>query len=89
MTVTPSPDAIVTLRELYTLIEKTRSDMVLEIEKVNSSVKEQFTKHEAVHVKHDNQHDKEHAHTISMIRWGVTTLLAAAGVFISLYLGLR
>jgi hypothetical protein len=89
MTVTPSPDGIVTLRELYTLIEKTRSDMVLELEKLSSSVKEKFTEHDTVHVKHDVMHDKEHAHTISMIRWAITTIIAVAGLGIAVWVGVK
>lgn len=88
MTVAPSappPDGIVTLRELYTLLEKTRAEFILEVQKLQTSMDKKFVDHEAVHIKHETEHDQEHAHQTSLIRWAVTTIISVVGVAIAIY----
>lgn len=87
MTMTPpvAPDGIVTLRELYSLLDKTRAELLLEIQKLQTSVDKKFQDHDQVHIKHEVEHEKEHSHQTSLIRWGVTTVLSAIGIAIAIY----
>lgn len=91
MTMTPpvAPDGIVTLRELYSLLDKTRAELLLEIQKLQTSVDKKFQDHDAVHVKHDASHEKEHSHQTSLVRWGVTTILSAIGIAIAIYVAFK
>jgi len=82
MTQHPIPDGIVTLRELYTLIEKTRSDLLLDLQKVSTGVDQKFTEHVLEHKHEKRQRD-------GLIRWAVTTLITTAGVMVAIYVAAK
>ena len=93
---TPGNGAAVTLREVYALIKEVRADLLLEIGQVGAHVDTKFSEHMAEHNKHDVDHEREQsareqsdAQRRSLIRWAVTTLISAAGVFLALFVAFR
>jgi hypothetical protein len=88
--------AAVTLREVYALIKEVRSDLSLEIGKVVSHVDSKFsahavehTDHEAQHVRDANARSQAEAERRSMIRWAVTSIIAAMGVAVAIWVAVK
>ncbi len=79
---TPPPDGIVTLRELYALIGTTEAKLSAEIQKVSAHV-------DARLLKHEDEHRDDERHRVGMIRWAVTTLIAVAGVAVAIYVAAK
>lgn len=84
--------AAVTLREVYALLKEVRSDLSLEIGKVVSHVDSKFSTHAVEHSEHEAQHVRDanarvqsEAERRSMIRWAVTSIIAAMGVGVALW----
>lgn len=85
----------VTLREVYALLKEVRSDLTLEITKVAQHVDAQFSHHTTEHAEHEAQHvrdathrEKDEAKRASMIRWAVTTIIAAIGIIAAIVIPL-
>ena len=88
--------AAVTLREVYALLKEVRSDVLLEIGQVRAHVDSKFAEHDREHAEHDAQHAQDvqernaaESRRLSSLRWAVTTILAAIGVFIALYVAFK
>lgn len=72
----------VTLREVYSLLQSLRLELLAAIDKASVHVDTEFTLHEA-------RHEREKEHRASLIRWAVTTIIAflgLIGLFISLHM---
>ncbi len=86
----------VTLREVYALLKEVRADVLLEIGQVRAHVDSKFAEHDREHAEHDAQHAQDvqernaaESRRLSSLRWAVTTILAAIGVFIALYVAFK
>lgn len=78
----PHPDGIVTLRELYALLDKTRAEILTELQKFRGDVDKKFGDHEGMH-------DRESSRRTSLMRWAVTTIIAAIGVMVAIYVATK
>lgn len=88
--------AAVTLREVYALLKEVRSDLSLEIGKVVSHVDSKFSTHAVEHSEHEAQHVRDanarmqaEAERRGMLRWAVTSIIAAIGVAVAIWVAVR
>jgi hypothetical protein len=89
--VQPGGGNVASFREVYQLVDKTRVELLSEIKGVSSHVDAALLAHQAEHVRHNaehDQHEQEHKQDAwnrsSLVRWGVTTVLAGMGVIAGL-----
>ncbi len=96
----PPPDGIVSIREVYHLINTMRAELKTERIELQAEMKEERAELKAevqafiVAVDkqfedHEVKHDREHEHTKSMIRWAVTTVMSGAGVAVAIYVAFK
>lgn len=78
------PDGIVTLREVYGLVNQTRTELMSEVKLLRSDMEKRLDTLEADidkrMIKHDTDHNVEDTRRRSMTRWAVTTVLSGMGV---------
>lgn len=90
----------VTLREVYSLVESVRAELLSELKATKTSIDSLLQAHEADHKSHDDLHERERlAQEIaaeraqekrsSHIRWAVTTIIAAIGVIVAIYVAFQ
>lgn len=79
---TPPADGPLQLREVYTLVQVVRTEVMSELKTLDARWDQRLSAHES-------DHDKDAMRRSSLIRWAVTSVLTGIGVLISLYFSLR
>lgn len=85
----PPPDGIVTLRELYMLVDSTRTELRAEVDKTRTELRAEVqavTQHvDGKFTEHDSEHRIDAERRSSLFRWSVTTIIAVIGVVVAVY----
>ena len=85
----PVPEAPITLREVYALLDGTRKELLAEISKIATEFRTYGQMHDQEHKEHDRRHEREieqaRKSRSGLIRWAVTSVLTGVGVLIALY----
>jgi hypothetical protein len=70
----------VTIREVYSLINTVRNELLAELGKLSAEVKAELNQHEAEHARHELEHIRDRQERAGRIKWAVTTIIAFLGV---------
>jgi len=88
----PESQEAASLREVHTLIDTLRTELLSEFKQLESMVDVRFERHDSEHAthnsehkQHEQQHQRDRDHRASIVRWAVTTIVSAVGVLIALY----
>ena len=77
-----------TIREVITLVEASRKEILTEIEKLEVKVDAKFdthiAKHDTEHDTHKVEHQREGDRRAGLIRWAVTTILTGVGTLFAI-----
>lgn len=74
----PPHTGLVTLREVYALVEKVRGEVLAEVSKVSAVVESRLEVHQ-------QEHQLDNQRRSGLIRWAVTSVLSGLGVLAALY----
>jgi uncharacterized protein YbcV (DUF1398 family) len=82
-----------TIREVISLVEASRREILAEIEKLEAKVDHKFNthaaKHEAEHDTHKIEHRRDADRRAGLLRWAVTTVMTGLGVLTALYVAFQ
>jgi hypothetical protein len=88
-----SDGAKATIREVLSLVEASRREILAEIEKLQIRVDTKFdahsAKHEAEHETHKVEHRRDSDRRTGYIRWAVTTIMTGLGVLVAIYVAFQ
>lgn len=76
----PGNGGAVQLREVYTLVQATKAEIMAELRAIDARWEQRLTMHE-------NDHEREGSRRSQLTRWAVTSILAGAGVLVAITLG--
>lgn len=76
----PGDSGSVQLREVYTLVQATKAEIMAELRSLGAHWDQRLTAHET-------EHEREETRRSQLVRWAVTSILTGAGVLVALVLG--
>lgn len=72
----------VTAREMYSLMNTVKTEILHEVREVNNNMDKRFDVHRI-------EHEREKDHRASLIRWAVTSVISGTGVLLALYVSFK
>jgi hypothetical protein len=88
-----SDGAKATIREVLSMVEASRKEIIAEIEKLQTRVDTKFdthaAKHETEHETHKVEHRRDADRRAGLIRWAVTTVMTGLGVLVAIYVAFQ
>lgn len=85
----PPTDGPVQLREVYSLVQAVRSEIVGELKAMEGEVRAMGARWDARLDMHKSEHERDAFRRSSQIKWAVTSLLSGVGVLASLWFALK
>lgn len=86
-------DGARTTEQVYSLVERLRTEVLSEIKQLETKVESRFASHLAKHEKdvdvHSIEHTRDADRRAGLIRWAVTTIVSGIGVLLALYVAFR
>jgi len=76
----PGNGGSVQLREVYTLVQATKAEIMAELRAIDARWDQRLTMHES-------EHEREVSRRGQLVRWAVTSILTGAGVLVAIVLG--
>lgn len=78
----PPTNGAVQLREVYTLVQSLRTEVMSELKAIDARWDQRLSSHESTH-------ERDAIRRSSLIRWAVTSIMTGVGVLISLWYSMR